>query len=377
MNPSPPGSPGDARPSLSELVRKHGSRGTTREFLGDHLSIEPATYRWQAIADITLGCNLDCPFCWSSKTRFEVAADAVLEAMAEAVRPHAEEISFGCRHEATLHPELPAVIRSLSEARDDAEDDTRLILLTSGSRLDDTLSDALIDSGLRTVLFSIESTDPEIYARLRTPAQWSDVRPRIAGFVARCRGLAVNLGAQALILRSTLPTLVSTMVELAEIGLQTFGASQVYAVWRDMEPDVLNMTGDDAPELERVIAELRTTGRGLGVIVRAPVPAPAAKPGDIYPLFGNGRVWDVPELRAERETVCAAPWTKVRVDHRGYVFPCQLMLSSKVAWGNVLETPFEEIVNGTAAIDMRTRLLKGEAPNANCQKCPFGPLACG
>ncbi len=308
--------------SLKDAVLAFVTKPGARAFFEEHIEIDPTAWRWPVIVDITTGCNLHCPSCWNTEPRKRnYATDAVLERLVEELLPYAEDVAFGCRHEAALHPELPSLLRAMDDRRRELRLEAKLVLLSSGSLFDESLSDALAFSGVDYVLFSIDSTDPEIFARLRPPSTWPVVRERVAAFVAACEGSSVQVGAQALLLRSTLSLLESSLVELAGLGVGSFAVSQAVPLTSRIVDDVLRWSGSNRAEIDTTMEALEIRAKESRIELFVPRPAPAPIVGELFPLVGQGRLWDEAELRDSRPSVCAAPWSRLRVDHEGNVYP--------------------------------------------------------
>ena len=105
----------------------------------------------------------------------------------------------------------------------------------------------------------------------------------------------------------------------------------------------------------------------------APEPLQAPVTDDLYPLLADNGFWDEAVAVRDRPAVCIAPWSRVRIDHEGNVYPCHRTLSTGDAWGNLKSASFLSLVNSDRAIAMRRALLAGRAPNGSCRRCPFGP----
>ncbi|MBM4394641.1 MAG: radical SAM protein [Deltaproteobacteria bacterium] len=356
-----------------ELRRIQDGPGATA-FLRSNVILDTARRRWPVIADVTVGCALRCRFCHRvRRDPARLASAELFERIATEVLPRASEVAFGARHEPLLHPDLPERIRGLADARDRLRTDTAICVLTSGVLLEPDLATRFATCGVDHVLFSIDSTDEATYSRLRPPATWAGLKPRLAAFMAARRDDRPTVAVQALVLRSTVPHLRSTLEELAAMGVRRFNTTVVEWETRQVADEVVSMRGPDAPWLAREFEALSATAQALGVAFRPPRTAPPAVPGEVWPILAEGTIWDEAATRRERPTVCAASWGKVRIDDRGFVFPCFRILDPRHAWGNLLERSFAEIVNGEVAVRARTMLLEGRAPNPVCAGCCWGP----
>jgi radical SAM protein with 4Fe4S-binding SPASM domain len=356
---------------LRSIVQRFTAHPGASDFLNGHLTIDVEKHRWSILVDITEGCNLGCTFCSNSpKVPKVLAADALLELLVTSVLPHASDVALGCRHEAMLHPELPALLAALSSERIQGQ---TVLLVTAGTLLEPQLSKAIVDSGLSFVLFSIESTHPETYAALRPPATWPALRSRLQTFMSIPRGPRPRVGAQSVLQRRVLPHVVETLRDLADLGFSRFNLSTMLPLVPASAADVVDYEGAQKSEIDDTLSRLRRTAESCDVQLTHPVSPSEPIPGEVFPLFGEGRIWGEQRLHDSRHTVCAAPWFKLRLDQEGYAYPCQLMMSKKYAWGNILTDDFDTIVNGAEAVKTRSELLAGRAPNHACARCVFGP----
>ena len=352
----------------------YATRPGLRAFLASHLELDPQQFLWPVIADVTVGCNLACTMCFNSaRVTRRFADDAVFRALEANVLAHTNDLAFGCRHEPLLHPEFPSALASLRKMVDDRRLAARLCVLTSGTLLTAETGARLLDARPHTVLLSIDTANPQAYAAVRRPAQWDELRANLEHFLPEARWRGVSVTVNMVLLRTTLPHVSESIRTFAELGLQEVHLSQAVDV-PGLEPhELLQRHGADARQIEAEMAAARETAKACGVSLQQPDDAPAVLPGEVRVVRDGATPWDEADLAREPGSVCAAPWSKLRVDHEGYVFPCEFAMNPKSAWGNIVTTPFADIVNGSRARETRAKLLAGIAPMSACQRCPFGP----
>lgn len=342
-----------------------------RSYLERRLRLDVRDGLWSVIVDVTRGCNLDCLMCSRDRRRSERAGREVMTLLRTSVLPRAWDVALGCRHEALLHPELVRLIGELREARDRGGLAARLCLLTSGTLLDRKRSLALAGSGLDAVLFSVDCADPAGYEAVRRPARWAELERRLAEFMSLSSGTPLRRAAQAVLMRTTLPHLARTLETLADLGLESVHFSQLVAAPPRARREVLRLA-DDREAVIQALARLRLAARRRRMPFEVPGAAAPLPAGELVPVMAEGNVWDEDQLSLTRPAVCAAPWFKLRIDHEGWAFPCQMMTARELALGNIRSEDFAELVNGPAAVRLRRELLAGRAPQA-CRSCPFGP----
>jgi MoaA/NifB/PqqE/SkfB family radical SAM enzyme len=362
------------RGDLRDVVRGFLAAPGGRSFFERHTTLDPTELRWRVIADVTVGCNLNCAMCFKTERSQVAWADPeVWQAMVEKVLPHAAEIAFGCRHEALLHPGFSSWLSVLDRARGKTSVGASFALVTSGTLLSRELMIQFAEGGLDYLLLSIPTTNPAAYAALRAPAKWEDLQTTLANALAGSLEERPRVAAQTLLMRATLPHLQDTLLDLATLDVGGMHVPQMVTAPESFRDQVLTYAGPLAPDLDRAMDALEWVGDEHGVEVERPRPAPDPIPGEIFPLLGDGDIWDEHLLGQNRSVVCAAPWVKLRVDHVGNAFPCPFWTAEEHAWGNLTRDSFDAVVNGAAAVQTRSELLAGRAPNAVCAGCPFGP----
>jgi len=339
---------------LRAVVRGFCTAPGGRSFFERHTTLDPSRFQWRVIADVTVGCNLSCAMCFKAE------------------RSRAE-IAFGCRHEALLHPGFSPWLGVLDRARRQTSAGASFALVTSGTLLSRELMAEFAEGGLDYLLLSIPTTDAAAYAALRGPAEWATLQKTLDAALAGDRAERPKLAAQTLLMRPTLPNLQETLLDLAALGVRRMHVSQMVTAPPAFRDQVLTHAGPLRSELDQAVDALEQAGAAEGVEVERPRAAPDALPGEVFPLLGDGDVWDEHLLGQSRRVVCAAPWMKLRVDHLGNAFPCPFWVAEEHAWGNLTRDSFEAVVNGKAAVHTRSELLGGRAPNSVCAACPYGP----
>jgi MoaA/NifB/PqqE/SkfB family radical SAM enzyme len=357
---------------LQQHLRTLRERPGARAFLHEHLHLPVGDATWRLNVDPTVGCNLRCSFCINTPARRRACAEpSVLDAIAERVLPHAASFVVGCRHEPLLHPTLPAWLSRLHQQRLALPHRVELTLLTSGSLLDDRLRHAVLTSGLDELGLSVDTTDPATYEALRPPATWAVLERVVRAALRETAGTPTRVSMLAVLIRATVRHLPTTVETLHAFGARSFCLGQL--VHNVRGPEVGPLVFRDDPSLGPLLDGVEAWCRAHDAMVGVPRPAPAPLPDELYPSFGDGSVRDEHLRVRESPSVCALPWCELRVDHRGLAYPCFMMLDARHAWGSLLTSSFEAVVNGPQAVSMRRELLRGRAPNAVCARCPFGP----
>ena len=370
--PADPGRSARGVSRMQSLLERAAARRNLWPYVASRVEIDPGEGLWSVAVDATLGCNLSCVTCAEPKRTTESAAGDVIDAVGAKMTAHAADIALGCLNEPLVHPDIGLVVRTLASYTKNNMVDreggsgtgAHLCLLSSGTLLRKGTGRTLAAAGLHVALFSIDSTDPEAYARIRGGASWEATRRRLAAFMDEAPDLRVVV--QAMLTRTTLPHAKKTVEDLAAMGVRTFQFTQPTQVPQSAKNEVVRA---DEPDFDDVEALLRWADQ-TDLDITTPT-LPPEHWDDELPLFGQGMIWDEDRLAARGKTICVAPWFNLRVDHRGDVYPCNLMRAN--SWGNVRELSFNEIVNHANARHVRQCFLEGRAPHDECLRCPYGP----
>jgi len=129
----------------------------------------------------TTRCNLRCIMCPSpalKAPRGFMAMDLYQKILRQAKDGGAHRFRFVGLGEPLLHPELPAMVHLAKRAGIYTEITTNATLLTR------ELSLALLEAGLDEIGFSLDTTDPAAFERVRVGGSYHEVVANVEGFLA-------------------------------------------------------------------------------------------------------------------------------------------------------------------------------------------------
>ncbi len=299
---------------------------------------------------LTYGCNNECPHCYNESDRLSMPSlplhqwKEVLDKVAFLGVPHI--ILTG--GEATLHPDLPEVIRYA--------DQLGMIvgLNTNGRHIaHKPYMQQLADAGLNHVQVTLGSNYPEIH----------DAMMGAKSFHQTVRGIETAVESGIHVITNT--TLMRTNMDHAEeiidfiydLGIRTFAMNgMIYSGGGFAHP-----TAIPEEEMPPLLVRVRdhAAGKGMRFLWYTPTEYCRLSPVEL-------------EVGAKR---CNAGEYSLCIEPSGDVLPCQ---SYYVSAGNILRDPWEEIWNGELFRSFRGR---GEDPvwaglPEKCWECPDLPL-CG
>ncbi len=230
----------DLPPDLARAAgASPGARLEVREKDG-RLEIRPDIHSLSRLyIEPTTRCNLTCRTCirntWAEPPGDMTAGDFDRIRESLGAFPHLRSVMFGGFGEPTLHPGLPDMIAAVHRAGLRAE------LTTNGTRLDDGLSAALLESGLDRLWVSVDGADEVHFDGIRRGAGFRGVLDGLARFRERAdrAGRTFGIGLSFVVLRRNVADLAA-MDELARsVGADTILVSNVLPYSADMEKEML------------------------------------------------------------------------------------------------------------------------------------------
>lgn len=299
---------------------------------------------------LTYGCNNECPHCYNEADRLEMPSlplgewYAVIDRLGELGVPHL--ILTG--GEATLHPDLPKIIRYA--------DSLGMIvgLNTNGRHIaHKPYMEELGKAGLNHVQVTLGSSRAEVHDAMMGAKAFEQTVAGIENAVAS----KVHVITNTTLMRANMDHVEEIIDYLYELGLRTFamngmiysggGFAHPQAIAEDEMPPLLVRVRDKAQELD------------MRFLWYTPTEYCRMSPVEL-------------EIGAKR---CNAGEYSLCIEPNGDVLPCQ---SYYVSAGNILNNPWEDIWDGELFRSFRYREEdpKGYGLPEKCWTCPDLPL-CG
>jgi MoaA/NifB/PqqE/SkfB family radical SAM enzyme len=349
-------------------------------------------------------CNLKCDFCrltmdWTQEQMRKLAPEQreigprVLE-IVKRLLPAAEMMVLTPLGEPLLWSGLDDLLDFHARAGS-----RNLALTTNGMLLGDRNCERLIRGQLTRLFCSIDSNDPEIYARMRVGGDLGRVEEGLRRLGEWKRKLATpfpRLTCNATFLQRNMPQLPSMIDWAKALGFEEISVQLMEIENPRLEEEFLG----HAPGLARdcVLAAL-ARGREIGLAVRphpairnlmaaaaagrdvahhayaAAAPnmpqavkrqaASAAAPSPALISAGAGSTGQaLPRDARSLAEKCHYPWHNLLIDTDGDARPC---CWADISWGNLNEVAWEQAWNGPRAVGMRQAFLADRVP-ASCRK---------
>lgn len=251
------------------------------------------------------------------------------------------------------------------------EHDVWLDIITNGALMTPEVLEQLLPR-LAQLTFSIDSQVPEIFERLRYPANFEDVTAKARHAIARCREVSLPVTIHMVLIADNVPHLAGFVdFVVDELGgrditvLELLDSSEQFA-----ELDAFGAHGEEgvADALDKMAARAKERGVNLRIEVHAPhgkeftnYAAPAR--------INSPAVMEVMHLELAQKHLGFCPHVMgyLKVEPDGEAFPC-CRGPRELRLGNALEEGVEAIWNGPAMQDLRRRMFSGDLPEV-CVNC--------
>lgn len=264
---------------------------------------------------LTYGCNNDCPHCYNEADRLSMPSlppadwEKVIDKIVDLGVPHL--ILTG--GEATLHPDLPEIIRY-------ADQKGMIVGLNTNGRhiAHKPYLQKLINAGLNHIQITLGSHDPEIHNAMMGAKSFEQT---VRGIEAAVEG-NVHVITNTTLMRSNMGDVEETIDYLYDLGIRTFAMNgMIYSGGGFAHP-----TAIPEEEMPPLLVRVRDHSKRLGMRFLWYTPTEYCRLSPIELEVGAKR------CNAGEYSLCIEP--------NGDVLPCQ---SYYVSAGNILHDSWESI----------------------------------
>ncbi len=274
--------------------------------------------------------------------------------------PDLERLHLQGLGEPMMHPRFFDMVRYASDRGVQVTTNTNLSLLNAERAA------RLIDSGLKTVFFSIDGSTPETYERIRKRAHFD----RVVGNVERLLDVRARMGSATPSLRIVMVIMRQNLHELPDLVEMAHGWSAeemfVQHLSHDFGEPTLpdeykpmreyigreSLAHEDPARIERYFGKARELAQSLGLKLRLPRTTPKR-----YAEGTPGR---------ER---CDWPWTGAYISYEGYMMPCCMVATpDRINFGKVTDHTLLSVWNGPEYNAFRDQ-LDSQSPPDICKSC--------
>jgi radical SAM protein with 4Fe4S-binding SPASM domain len=309
-----------------------------------HLQIEPTT-----------NCNLRCEFCNRAKIiktpkqltyrEFKEIFDQIMPS----------KVSLSGRGEPLLADDLCKMIAYAKGRGCSAT-------ITTNFTLGATRAEELVDSGIENIRISIESSNAEVYRKIRG----ADFHGRVLSGIGKVNEIKQrrkrelpHVGFEVVMTKDSINECRGIISLAKEYHVQriNFRTLDIMGVEEKQDDLLFNMTKEEFMGLLQNIKEL---GRSTGV--RTNVDELIENVSFVWGLY-QGRVNSCPD--------CIYPWLQIYVNVDGEVAPCcALSTDEGISMGNVFNGRFADVWNSENYTNLRKRAREKKLSFRSCGRCP-------
>jgi len=310
-------------------------------------------------------CNMACTMCYDGVN------PPLVRIPPEVLARVASELFPTLSYLAPFGASEPLIL-TWDETRDLAREHAlKLDLVTNVQFLDEAKFDELKDV-TRSICFSIDSHDPDVYARIRLKSNPKKVFRNLPVAARLCREHGIDFRANVVFLAENGAAMADTVAWLADQGVETVHVLEFHdnGGYADAEYDGRRAFSEDevASIRDACLAVARDKsvrlwwgpGGWVDVDHRAEIPATPERERE-----HDAWVW---RLRHRSPGFCEQVAYRIRVDLDGEVYPCCRGGNGDLALGPLTEKSFADIYNGPAARDLRRAMYTADLP-ALCVGC--------
>ena len=320
--------------------------------------------------EVTTRCNLRCAYCSNRllSRRDDVPFDRITAWLDQVDLRQVDDVDFTGLGEPSLHRDLPRIIGEVRSRGDPAE----IRMVSNGVALTERRFGPLCDAGLTSISISVDSLDPERFARSRSGADLDRVLRNVDALVAyrdRHHLARLRIKLKAVLLDQPYGDAEALLEYSAQRGLDMphFSSLDSRGAARATydQPWLHDNWSSEGSPVFLTWAHARWAELG-------PHPEPPAArrpPGDAHRLGGVRH----PLLRPAAE-VCRWAVDAAFIAATGGALSCceQMIDVPRIEWGTLRTTPLADLWTGPLLWGYRLPLSLGVTPTP-CVGCSWAP----
>ena len=376
------------RPSLKELKATAFTEESNRllaVMTSLYESKEQAPHRYMtAVIDISNKCNLRCRMCYFSHDSYYYVKPGFMSPetftnVADVVLPHAGTLTLSCGSEPLCSPYFVEILKITSKY-----ELQNLDFCTNGILLTKKRADAVIESGVTEIMFSVDAATKETYEYIRRGADFGRLLRNIEYLVKRkeAAGLKIpRLRFNVTLMQKNIAELADLVTLAANLGVTSLDFRHL-VVYEGLGVEKESLVHNkQLANYWLDVARARAGELGLEVVA---CPENFSADASIDERKTQKRGWKdrlkflKPVKQLLRPTgkkappaadlYCNLPFTYVLVNSAGGVFPCPHCHGVQ-PFGLLSESPFGKIWLNDKYMNLRSRILENNPPEM-CQRCP-------
>lgn len=323
--------------------------------------------------EITSACNLKCKMCTNhavtnpSLVTLGGHMDGSLWDKVRPILPNVESLFLLGDGEVFTHPSFLSYVEEADGAG------VKTVFSTNGHLLNGSALERVAAlKHLFRMTISIDSPDPGIYQRIRG----KPLAPLMQALreLGQRPALADQICVNAVVMKSTLPSLQQFPRQLAEMGLKSLVLRGLINYDFKMGAESPDYGEDDIRMLRNIQQDCAAFGIHLSLL--PPIPAALVEVSqDVHHRDLKQEApqpWDV--MSGPQTKQCIDPWERAVITRDGSVYPCEVFGLPTGALGNLTTQNFDSVWRGERFTNLRQDMLQGHQLGcANCVRRQTGP----
>lgn len=310
------------------------------------------------LLETTTRCNLRCCHC-NMPEPCDLSWEN-FEKILPILHEYKPSVQLNGHGETLLHPQFMKMLRAISNAG------CSLQFQTNGMLLSKEIVDECIDLGVESILTSIDAADPELFARLRPPAQLETI---LANF-RYIQEVKQKTGKKKPDIQFLFVAMRQNIHELPAVmrlaaGMDVAHLAVLELIEYDNTRQRISTRGESLvndPLMYQVAVAAEKLAAELGLSISLPPRIPGREVGGV--ALRNIDPTNTSSFIGLRKA-CRQPWNFVHIKANGKVQPCCMIKSS---YGNIFEQSFEEIWQSDQYQELRRKVLTDNPPE-ECLVC--------
>ncbi|WP_136809440.1 radical SAM protein [Desulfosediminicola flagellatus] len=311
--------------------------------------------------EITTSCQLSCRYC--ARTFMKVSPKHMsFQLFREilAANPNVAAINLVGLGEPLLHPELERILNELKKRK------IRTSLVTNAMALNATKARMLIECGLSSITFSLDSTDHERFEWYREGADLTIILDNIREFMAlrKSEGSTMTASIFSVLQADTLPGLGALAKFARSVNIPAIVISDL----NFMENSSKSIRSDINREtvLTKILEQMREVAK-QGIVLLGPNILDSVNMAEDWPTSILKKPEQIIKKIHSKHRYCLAPLRTLVVRVDGDTNYCNC--TPETSAGNITSRPVEEIWWDEGLQNFRNNLFFGPVPDC-CQICP-------
>ncbi len=363
---SVPGARARIGPEERERIERENRRLLEHDLSTQSLAFASRPY----MADLQYSnfCNMSCTMCYDGDNpKLKRMSPELLRRIEAQVCPSLSVINpYGGSE--------PLILTWDETRRMARENGVLLDVTTNIQYLDETRFHELKDI-TQTLLLSLESHIPEVYARIRLKADTKKVFANLPVIARLSREHRVECIVNVIFMVENADHLHETIRWLAETGFPSVNLIQLidFNGHSAHSDPFQNLSPERVEEVKRRCisaakeARVRLVWSVRGLEVHDHRPEAGRVPPNPRKAEFDQWIW---RTKHHFPGYCKQSHSRIKIDATGRIYPCCNGEDGELLLGSLLEQPFEEIWNGPTSRDLRRGMLTWDVP-ALCQGCRF------